>query len=395
MLLRQTISSQDEIDVRIGKLSVRLVPGSIALGDLLWPGIEATHGSGHLTSSWVWTKTWLRNYGDIIPHWFAIAETDHPVGIMLISEGFGQRIGPISVRTLHIGTAGEPASETVRVQYNNVMIAPEHRRAFMQGAIALMDRLAPRRDEIRFDGFPPAEIEDLIGHETEMRQHRIVSYVADLAGIRAAGKTFVGGLGGDRAKRIRRSIRLIEDRDGPITTEWADDLEQAQAIFDEMCALHQARWQAIGEPGVFSSQRFAAFHRELIEATFANGGVALVRVSAGGRTLGCDYSLIQHNRLLGYQWGLSQYVDHRVSIGTVTAASVMQAALERGFDEYDHLSGDTLYKKQLSTTSRELVWATVSLGVRANAIYKLAETKRRAAQIRASIPPIGELIASR
>jgi CelD/BcsL family acetyltransferase involved in cellulose biosynthesis len=265
----------------------------------------------------------------------------------------------------------------------------------MQGVIALLDQLPTRHDEIRFDGFTPTEIDDLLGGDVETRHHRIVSHVADLSSMRAAGKSLIAGFGGDRGKRIRRSIRLVEDRDGPITVEWASNLPEAHAFFEEMCTLHQARWQAIGEPGVFASKRFARFHRDLIDATFEAGQVALVRVSAGGRTLGCDYSFIQHNRLLGYQWGLAQYEDHRVSIGTVTAAAVMQAALDRGYDEYDHLSGDTLYKRQLSTTSRELVWVTVSLGARVNAIYKLADTKRRAQQLRAAIPPIGELIASR
>jgi CelD/BcsL family acetyltransferase involved in cellulose biosynthesis len=36
----------------------------------------------------------------------------------------------------------------------------------------------------------------------------------------------------------------------------------------------------------------------------------------------------------------------------------MQACLEHGLIEYDFLAGDSRYKRDLSNSSRELVWAT-------------------------------------
>lgn len=394
MQLRSSHAVADEVEIRLGQLTVRLVPGTIERGETLWPQIESAVGTGDLATSWAWTRAWLQNYGDLAPYWFAIAETDHPVGILLVTEGSGQRIGPFGVRTIHLGTSGEPEHETVRVQYNSILAPEGLRTPFLGATLRLLRASVPQQDEIRLDGFPPALVNSAIAQFPEAREQRIVTYICDLAAIRDSGKDVLSALGGDRAKRIRRSMRLIEERYGPIAIEWATDKARAFEIFDEMCDLHQARWQAIGEPGVFASHRFARFNREWIDAAFPDH-VALSRVTAGEVTIGCDYAFAQHNRLLGYQWGLAQVDDHRVSVGSVTAAMVMQAALERGFDEYDHLSGDSLYKRQLSTTARELVWTSIGIGARTNAIYRLADTKRKATQLRASLPQIGDLIATR
>jgi len=92
-------------------------------------------------------------------------------------------------------------------------------------------------------------------------------------------------------------------------------------------------------------------------------------------TLGCDYSFIERNRVLGYQWGIAKLEDSRPSPGLVTGVVVMQEALERGIDEYDWLSGDVFYKRQLTNSTRDLVWARTSRGLRIQVIYKLESAR--------------------
>ncbi|HQY31473.1 MAG TPA: GNAT family N-acetyltransferase, partial [Thermomicrobiales bacterium] len=217
--------------------------------------------------------------------------------------------------------------------------------------------------------------------------NEVVSHYVDLNAIRASGKTLLDFIGGDRAKKIRRHIRYLQEEHGPLQVQWAESLDEAREIFAEMRLLHQARWQSIGEPGAFASSRFNSFHEDIVERLFPRGHVGLVRVRAGDITLGCDYTLIEHNRMLGYQWGLGTLTDKRVSVGIITAAAVMQAALERGIDEYDHLAGDALHKRTLATTSRDLAWARIPSGTRIQIIYKLAEARRRTRALRLFRPP--------
>jgi len=61
---------------------------------------------------------------------------------------------------------------------------------------------------------------------------------------------------------------------------------------------------------------------------------------------------------------------------------VMQEALERGLDEYDWLAGDVLYKRQLSTTTRELIWGELPHGLRGHLIEQLMHARHYARCLR-------------
>ena len=366
--------------VNSGSMRIRLLPNDLSLAANLWQEVESRVGTVGLSCSWAWTETWLRHYGDLIPHRFVLGESDGHCAIALLTAGLGKRRGPFPIRTLHLGTAGEPDAETVRVQHNRVLVSGQDRRQFLLGIVELADKIDLRWDEFRLDGFAGDEIAPLL-EVPAIAVERQRCYIADLDAIRTAGETVLGALRSEAAKKIRRSIRRLEEAHGPIRVDWAQNLDDARAIFEEMRSLHQARWEGIGEPGKFGDRRFDGFHRELIDRLFDAGGILLARVSAGGLTLGCDYSLIDGQRILGYQWGIAQLEDTRLSPGLVTGVAVMQAALERGYGQYDWLSGDVLYKKQLSTTEGELIWARAPHGARIRVIYGLAGAKRLAERL--------------
>ena len=357
-------------------MHVRFLAINIEDAGRLWKELEDRVGTGGLACSWAWTETWLRHYGDLIPHRIVIGERRETCAIALLTEGYGNKRGPFQIRTLHLGTAGEPNADTVRVQYNRVLVGPDDRDAFARGIIGLIRASDLRWDEFRLDGFSADEVPAFLEPGSSFVTQRRVCYVTELARIREAGKTVLSALNSHAAKNIRRSIRYVEEAHGPIRIEWAESLAQARDIFDEMVTLHEARWASDGQRGAFASARFAGFHREIVDRLFPLGGILLARVSAGDVTLGCEYSFIERNRVLSYQWGVAQLEDRRPSPGLITGVTAMQEALLRGVDEYDWLVGEVYYKRQLTTTARELIWARASRGARIQAIYKLVEAKR-------------------
>jgi CelD/BcsL family acetyltransferase involved in cellulose biosynthesis len=366
-----------------GSLRMRMLPATdAAMVGPLWEEIERRVGTGGLTCSWAWTETWLRHYGDLVPHRFVVGERNGPCAIALVTEGVGQYRGPFPVRTVHLGTAGEPDSDTIRVEYNRLLVAPRDRAAFADGILRLIEASDLRWDELQLDGFPWDEIEPLVEPSPSFTTNTQICYVADLRQVRSTGGAVLGALRSHTAAKIRRTIRRLEAEHGPLRVEVAETQADAERIFEEMRGLHRARWEAAGKPGSFASPRFAGFHRDLVALLFDQGGIILGRVSAGDCTVGCDYGFVERNRVLSYQWGLRRFEDKRLSPGLVTGAAMMQAALERGLDEYDWLAGDVLYKRELSTTSRELIWASARRGTRIQAIYKLARAKRRVQEFR-------------
>lgn len=354
----------------------------------LWRQLERGFPSG-LATSWDWVETWLNHYGDLVPHWFAVGmSADGPVGLALLARGVGHKRGPIALRTVHIGTAGEPHTDTVRVERNRLLADPHHRAAFAHALLREAGRIARRCDLIMLDAFVPEDADLFLAADPSFVAFPEPCHYADLAALRAQGLTVLDGLRRHTAAKIRRTIRRLEEQFGPLRVEWATSLPQAEAIFAELRDLHQERWQREGQPGAFASQRFTGFHEELIRRLHPQGRATLARVVAGDRTVGCDYGLVEHGRILGYQWGLARFEDSRLSPGLVVGALVMQEALERGFTEYDWLAGDVLYKRELSTSSRTLITARAVRGSRMQVLDRLTRAKRSLASRGVHLPGI-------
>ncbi|HSI79459.1 MAG TPA: GNAT family N-acetyltransferase [Solirubrobacterales bacterium] len=320
----------------------------------IWVDLEGRFGQRVLACSWDWTRSWLEHYGDVVPHRFAIGTiAGDPRGIALVTEGVGTKRGPFSVRRVHLGTAGEPPGEGVFVEYNGVLVANDDRVDF---AAALMRELRgePGWHEVVLDGFEPDAAEPFLAAEPRFDIERLPCPTMDLEEVRSSHGDVMGAFNRATRWKVRRSLRGL----GDVAGEWAETPDHAFEILDELIELHQARWTAIGQPGAFASQRFVEFHRTLISTLLPQGRIVLFRVRAASGTVGCLYGFVDRSRLLHYQSGLATYSDRQIRPIFVVCALCMQECLDRGLTEFDFMVGDSPHKGQLSTTSRELVWAT-------------------------------------
>ena len=372
----------------------------------IWAGLVHQTGADDLTTSWTWISAWLDAFGDAVDHRFLVVTDEGtggagaPVAIALATRGQRQRRGPLPIRTAHLGTAGEQGG--VYVEYNRILALPGHRAAALQ---ALTDKIAVgwwRTDLVKLDGFAPEELDgwDASGFRVDRRVCRVI----DLESIRTGGQPMDKAFGSPIGRKLRQNTRRFTERFGPIEAEWITDPARAQVVFGEMVELHQARWVAAGEPGSFANPRLIRFHRELIDRLLPSGGVVLVRVTAGDQLVGVTYELNEHGALNHYNWGLMpvQADDGSLSPGFITALALMREGIDRGFREINWLAGDSRWKRELSTTTRELVWAerVVSpwayavrgalackpLGPAAHA--RAAALRSRAAALRSNLPAI-------
>jgi CelD/BcsL family acetyltransferase involved in cellulose biosynthesis len=118
----------------------------------------------------------------------------------------------------------------------------------------------------------------------------------------------------------------------------------------------------VGQPGSFASERFTALHRDLIRRLLPKQAVVLFRARASGGTVGCVYGFVERGRMFMYQTGFRAFGDKGISPGRVVQARCMQECLDRGLCAYDFLAGDWDYKRELSTSENQLVWATARRG---------------------------------
>ncbi len=338
----------------------------------VWADLERENPGEPIVCRWDWTDAWLTHYGDSLPHRFAVVRRgEQTCAAALLVSGRSRR-SRMTLRTLHLGTAGGPQHEEVAVERNGLLGADADRQ---EAAAALLARL--RRDggfsELRLDGFRPDHYAAFAAADPSLEAERFPSPTIDLHAIRESGSDVLAALPRSTRYHVRRSIRIY----GPVSTEVASTPPQAEDIFDELVSLHQARWHSVGQPGAFASPRRLGFARDLIHRLLATQELLLFRTRCSTETLGCLYAVRDGRDMLFWQGGLAEPRDNRCKPGYVTHVECMRACLDLGIDLYDMLAGDAPYKRALSTGDRELVWAA---GLRRGVRAPLAQGLRRARQ---------------
>ncbi|WP_298867073.1 GNAT family N-acetyltransferase [uncultured Gimesia sp.] len=320
----------------------------------LWKKLESQFDEIPLMCSHTWTSTWIEHYGDLIPHFFAVASRNNtPCGICLLTEGVDQHDGPLSLNTLHLGTAGEPTAESACVEYNALLIQPADQHAFIA---QLLNSLSDNQkwDALLFDGFASQELESWDLPDSELSIKKVESHYFDLKQIREEERKVISGFGYSTRKNLRKNMKSY----GNLTTEWAEDIEQADSIFADLVSLHQTRWQKEGLPGSYASKRFTEFHKTLIQKLIPSRQMGLFRVKIEGQVIGCIQVLIDRNRVLCYQGGSAEYKG-KLSPGVIADYLCIEECFKRGFDAYDFLAGNSHHKQKMSTHHSYLSWAQI------------------------------------
>jgi hypothetical protein len=264
----------------------------------------------------------------------------------------------VTVRRISLNATGEDACDTTYPEHNDLLCRPGAERPMARALAQYLRSL--EWDEFNLDGFQPgpgydalhAELTDL-GWEEDWRQD---FYVA-LERIRNGHGRYESILGANTRHKLRKTRKHFAG-DTPLDVETPRDIEEALSMFNEMADLSRQRWESKANCSVFASSRFLDFHKRLIRCCLPQRTVQLLRVAAGGRTIGIVYVFNERGRVYFYQCGIVYGDDPRWSPGTLSMAEVIQHYVSAGVDEFDFLTGHENYKERLSTGSRRLVWAT-------------------------------------
>ena len=319
----------------------------------IWEQVEQTVEMPPIACSSLWVNTWLKHFGDLVSPRFVVAYEDRqPVGIALLTQGVSQRKGFLAVNTLHLGTAGEPDSDSLCVEYNDLLVLPDYRKAF---AVALNELFNNEShwDQLSIDGWELDDFQMFFKSEQKTWEERKVrSFYHNLSQARTENKTAYNQLGYATRKTVRKNLKAY----GELKSEWAETADQAEDIFNELVQLHQARWIDAGEPGSYASERFLNFHRDMIHQLLPQKKVGLFRLSDDEGILGCVHVFIDRNRALAYQGGTVPFTKKK-SPGLLVDLYCMEECLKRGLDAYDFLGGEMHHKERLSTDFNTLIWA--------------------------------------
>lgn len=263
----------------------------------LWRQLEHRIGDRGLLASAYWAEVWIEGYGDLVPHRFVLAYSNNVLrGICLVTEGVKQFDGPVPIKTLHVGTAGEPDADSVYAEYQRLMVEPEYESEFVWELVSYLNGQRGF-DQWNLEGFAGPDVEAFKRHDPDLVVNELPNPYFDFNIVRQKGGDLLSALQKEPRRQVRRSLEVLDG----VSTEWADSLDSAMDVFSELIELHQARWQADGFPGVYSSERFTRYHERLLARLVPQGKMAFVRVRSLKGTVGCVQLLIDRKRACVYQ----------------------------------------------------------------------------------------------
>lgn len=350
----------------------------------MWRSLENTIENTSATNSAEWLEVWLVHFGDTVPHGFIFGkEQGKLIGATLITNPeMRPRRGKIPVRSLLLGTAGQPQEYDPHLTDLRLLVHPQQRDTFALQIMQTIKRLPWKWDQFLLQGFDPEDSTALAkaGKEAGISifQRHVRFPVANFEQTREEGHTDVIASLSTNKGRILRNRETLSNTLGSMQGEWAEDIDRAMDIFTELVALNKNRWgQLRGQPGFFHSDEVISYYNELIKRLLPQNKVSLYRLKAGDTTLGCILSIMDSGGIvIGYTSGinLTENVhigkkDERLANytpGFLTHTAYMQECMDRGYKQYDFGWGGEKYKVELSNAEDGLDFGFAYQGLKGN-----------------------------
>jgi hypothetical protein len=322
----------------------------------LWTGLER-RADLNFYLSWSWIGAWVAEAGP--PDLVLVGRSGPEVVCLgLLKRSVQRRHGFVRSRTLFLHETGDEEKDVIFIEYNGFLTDRRFGRVEPQAIDFL--RSVGGFDEVQIGGIAEDGYEALrsSGRKVSVHARKSTAFV-DLDAVRAGGGDYLATISSNTRYQIRRAIKIYESR-GPLRLEPARDVEEALAFFDELGLLHARAWELRGEGG--GAWRFPfllAFHRRLIETSFPEGGIEIVRVSCGDRAVGYIHCLVRDGWYGSYLSGFAYEADNKVKPGLVSFYLYIEERLKSGAKVLDFLAGDHRYKTSLGQPGPDMYWLRV------------------------------------
>ncbi|HKP11668.1 MAG TPA: GNAT family N-acetyltransferase, partial [Blastocatellia bacterium] len=155
------------------------------------------------------------------------------------------------------------------------------------------------------------------------------------------------------------------------------DAAELEAALDALVRLHQARWNARGEPGSFSIPGFEGFLREAARLSLRDGRLRMWTLEADGAVaaalIGFYDNGIVHYLQAGFDPQFARFSIGRVMLGLC----IRECATDKTVRVLDFMGGNNAYKDEWTQAARETVALTcLRPGVRAMAYTGMRRVAR-------------------
>ena len=320
-----------------------------------WRTLETLARPSFFTS-WHWIGTLLAALpGTRLPSLLHGVAGGRTVALALLGAGVSRRRnGLVRSRGFYLNETGNAHFDALTIEHNGILAAAGHEAAVFDAALAWFAGLREEADELHFSGSPLRPPEEAVEGRGLGRIETVVpSYSVDLGQLSPSGE-LDPVLSANARQQLRRAFRQFE-RGGPLQLSEARTTGEALDFFAGLKMLHCASWERRGRAHAFTRAFFEPFHRLLIERSFTEDGVQLLKATVGDRVIGYLYNFRLGTRIYAYQSGFAD-ADRRERPGIVTHALAVRHAFRSGAGVYDLMAGRNRLKESLATRCEPMLW---------------------------------------
>ena len=301
--------------------------------------------------TWSWISCWLDVYS---PNLVIISARykNQIVAIGLFTCSTQFRHGFVKSRQYRLHQMGDPLLDQIWMEYNDFICIDKYRVAAVNACIQTLQRSDSNWDEIILSMISTSRaghIQKAISGSHILFTNQCFS--KNLDSIKGKQKQYLATLNSNTRYQIRRSIRLYQQSYGEIEYQFAQDIEEALALFHEAGKYHVLRWEDSG----FKNKQFILFHENLIKKSIVNNSIDLMKITSGDTTIAILYFHLVGKDVYFYLQGVNYESNQKLKPGLVAHALATQYYLDKGMRKYDYMGGYSQYKCQLSDPAEDLV----------------------------------------
>lgn len=339
----------------------------------IWQALEG-HAQPSYFLSWGWIRNWLAALpAEDRPALAVIREGGEPHAAFFLARRRVRRSLLLTSDALYFNATGSPRLDERGIECNGMLAAPGARRSLA----TVLELLPGDWDELYLPALDRYAFDDLRAPSSPLATRFRVRFLreetapfVDLDAVRGVEGGYEALVSASTRTQLQGARSLV----GDLEVEVAEGEPHAMDIFDELLQLHARRWAARGLRGAFADSWVERFHRSLIRDRLPHGEIQLLRIRAGGATLGCLYNFAYRGRVTFYQCGLGTFEDPHVKAGYLCHAAAIEHNARAGYSFYDLLGGQAKYKENLATGLNRRVWLRVQ---RPAAKFSLEDGVRR------------------
>lgn len=357
----------------------------------VWNELLARTASNTIALTWEWLATWWQVFNDNRELFILVVrDGDEVIGIAPLLKRQAQHYG-VSYWRLEFLASGEEVADEICSPYLDFMLHRGREAEALEAIINYLRESAAGWDEIVLSSMlaesPNVALLESISaacglhySATEQESAYYLPLITDWEAQLAQSSRPL-------RQKIRREQRAAEANG--VVWRIADQSDNFAENFEILVNLHQARWTSRGEPGVFASKKFTAFHQRLAPQLLEQGWVKLFILFIADAPVSALYTFVYNQKVFYYQSGLAPVESNLFSPGTLNLSYAQEKAIEWGLTEWDFLQGGQAYKARWHTQPRPLVQVRLARPQAKELLYNAtAQGLQVLRQVKKSLKPL-------